>query len=264
MSEEKKVSAEAGSTNGSANDANAGKPGDASNNEGKQETVSKQQYDELFSKMGEHTEELGNLRKIAEEYESITPFLEKVNQNEPLIKAILDDKLSDPNLIKAIVEGTVSITDAKKIEKANEKVKEELGKKEYEKSTPEQISKMIEEKLEEKLSATKELEKKISSMEEERILEKYEMRTQKFIDSHKDFAEYATDINKYMEDNNILDVNVAYDAVVGKKLQEKMAVDAESRAKEEAKEMASNMGGGGSMRGKTISDKKLVDELIAS
>jgi cupin superfamily acireductone dioxygenase involved in methionine salvage len=255
MSEEKNVSAGAGSTNGSANGTNAGKPGEVSNNE---ENVPKAKYDELFTKLGEQGEELGSLRKL---FEDTSPLLEKLNASPDLIKAIMDDKLSDENLIKAVAEGKVSIADATKVEKASEAVKAEVGAKELEKMSPEKLSKLIEEKMS---GVTKEFKEKISSMEEDKLLEKYENKTNEFISSHKDFPEHAVEIHNYMEEHNILDVEIGYDAVVGKKLQEKMAADSENNAKEEAKNIASNMGGGHSMRGRVISDKKLVDELIAS
>lgn len=256
MSEEKKVSAEAGSTNDSANGDNAGKSNDSQKNEEK-ETVPKAQYDDLFTKLGENSEELGNLRKL---FEETSPLMEKLNASPDLVKAIMDDKLSDENLIKAVLEDKVSIKEAEKIEKAHEKVKEEIGKKEYDKSTPEHISKLIEEKLS---GVTNEFQKKISSIEEERELEKYEAKTRGFIESHKDFPELADEINKYMENNNLLDVSIAYDAVKGKKLQEKIDSETEEKAKEDAKDMAANMAGGGSMRGAVIKDKSLIDSLIA-
>ncbi len=258
MTEEIKSSVNTGSDNGSANGTDAGKPGEVSNNEKKQETVPKEQYDELFTKLGENSEELGSLRKL---FEETSPLLEKLNSSPDLVKAIMDDKLTDENLIKAVLEGTVSTSEAKKVEKAAEEVKAELGKKEYEKASPELISKMIEEKIG---SVTKEFEKTISSLKDERELEKYEQRIQDFIDSHEDFPEYATEINKYMDEHSILDVSIAYDAVVGKALKEKIEKENEAKAKEEAKNVASNVNGGGSsMRGKVIEDKNLVDQLIA-
>jgi predicted AAA+ superfamily ATPase len=258
MSEEKKVSANAGSTNGSADGANAGKPEDASKNEGKQEILpGTPTYDELFKKLGEQGEELGSLRKL---FEETSPLMEKLNNSPDLVRAIMDDKLSDENLIKAVLEGNVSVTEAKKVEKASEQVKEEIGKKEYEKLTPEQVSKMIEEKMS---GVKKDAETILNEIKEERELEKYEDRINDFITSHKDFPEYAVEINKYLEEEGSVDLQKAYSVVKLKAKEEKENADAEANAKEEAKNMVSNMGGGGSMRGKVIQDKNLVDQLIA-
>lgn len=260
MSDEQKASVNTGSANDSANGANAGRSNNAQNNEGNKEMVPKEQYDSLFSKLGENSEEVGELRKVKEQFDELSPLLEKLEGNPDLIRAIMADKLTDTNLIKAVLEGSVSINDAQKVEKANEAVKEELGKKEYDKTSPEAIAKLIEEKIG---GVKQDLEKTISSMKEEKELEKYEQRTEKFIKEHKDFAEHATEINKYMQEKDILDVSVAYDAVTGKKFREKVEKDNETAAKEEAKNIASNMGGGRSMRGAVIKDKKIVDALIA-
>jgi hypothetical protein len=220
--------------------------------------VPKSQYAELEAKLGTQGQELGEYRKFLGD---ISPLLDKIQASPELAEAILDDKIND-NLVKAIVEGKVSIQDATTVAQAHKDVKEALGTKEYDKLSKAEIEELINSRVEEKV---KNLEKgfsaKISETEEKR---EFEDSVNNFIKKTADFAEYAEDISKWLEQNpDQYRIDVAYYAVKGKKTVESAQKEAEAKAIEAAKNVALNAGGGGSQGGQIGKDNSIVDSLIS-
>jgi len=212
----------------------AGKPGEAQ--------ISKNQYEALEKKLGEQGKELGDYRSFVK---NITPLLDKLDEQPELIQAILDGKI-DTELAKAAMEGKIDIGDAQKVSDAHEKVKKDMGNKEYEKSTPADIEKKVEAKL-----------KEVEGNFDKKLKESEDMRSFKdsvntFIANTKDFPEFAQEIEKLILDNpNIDDIELAYHVVKGKKLQE-----------DKAKQDTANASGGYSQGSQIIDDQNMVDKLI--
>ena len=266
MSEENKTaSVDAGSAidnyleGGSVGPSGDGKLGDStektdpSKNE---ETIPKVQYDELEKKLGSQGEELGKMRKL---FEETSPFLEKLNENPELAKAILEDKI-DAQLLDQVLKGEIKKEDAVIVSNAHEEVKKDLGKTEYDKRKPEEVNKLIEEKISEATKASEEkFTQKLTDMEK---LSEYERGISDFISRTPDFSEYAEDIDKFIQEKNISDIEVAYDSVKGKRLQELYRDNEEKRATENAKKLAANAGGGGVESTANLSNAELVDKLI--
>jgi hypothetical protein len=135
-----------------------------------------------------------------------------------------------------------------------------LGKKEYENMSPELISKLVEERASEIVKQTEQrFDKKFVEMER---TNEFIRNVSDFIANTPDFAEYAEDIDKFLSEKGIADVEVAYSAVKGKKLQERYKADEDRRATEAAKELASNAGGGSGQSTAKLSNEDLVDKLI--
>lgn len=268
MSEENKIaSVDAGSAidnylEGGSADPNAGAAAGQSAeknnapNKDEEATVPEAQYKELETKLGSQGEELGKMRKL---FEETAPFLEKLNDNPELAKAILEDKI-DAQLLEQVMEGKIEKKDAETVSKAHEEVKKDLGKKAYDKLNPDEINDLIRDKISEATKATEEkFSQKLTDMEK---LNEYQRSISDFISNTPDFAEYAEDINKFINEKNISDIEVAYTAVKGRKLQERYQKEEEERAGEAAKEMAGNAGGGASQSTAKLSNEDLVDSLI--
>jgi len=219
-------------------------------------TVPESQYKELEKKLGTQGEELGTMRKL---FEDTSPFLEKLDKNPDLAKAILEDKI-DPQLLEQVLEGKIEKKDAETVSKAHEDVKKDLGKKEYDKRTPEEINELLMGKISEATKATEEkFTQKLTDMEK---LNEYQKVISDFITNTPDFAEYSEDINKFISEKNIDDIEVAYNAVKGKKLQEVYKKEEDVRIGEAAKNLAGNAGGGASQSTANLSNDELVDKLI--
>ena len=232
-------SANAGSPTGSAN---AGSP------------TGQDQLKNLESLVGKQGQELGEYRKF---FDEVAPLLEKLDKNPDLVSAIIDGKV-DSNLAKAAMEGKITIGEAQVISKANAEVKKELGSKEYKTTSPEEISKLIEEKV---AAAKDEFKSSLKEMEDTRS---FEAKVNDFIANTPDFADYASEIDTWLDEHDITDIQVAYYAVKGQ-LSEKAAKKAAGEAQGEyAKDVALNAGGGNSRRTDGGGDgENLVDSLIA-
>ena len=276
MSDEKNLeSAEAGSSKdvdpnavnmGNLGESTDTKPSDnstAANKEGGTDEGTKtaetealqEQLKNLETKLGEQGKELGDHRNF---YDEISPLMEKLQSKPELVDAIMQDKIS-PELIKSVAEGKVSTEDAKTVTEAHENVKKDLGEKEYEKTSPEAIKKLIEEKVNE---ARSDFQKTLSERDQEK---NYEDKMKDFISNTSDFAEYAEDINKYVQEHpDLLDITIAYDAVKGKALQTKYKEQEEKDAGEAAKEIAANAGGGAGQNSADMSNEDLLDKLIGT
>jgi hypothetical protein len=213
-------------------------------------TVDKATYDELFSRFGSQGKELGEYRSFIQ---SIEPILTALDQNPELVQAINDGKI-DKDLAKAIYEGRISITDAQAVQQAHDQVQKEVGQAAYSTMTPEQVEKLVEAKAD---AIRKELADKAD-------FDAFQTSTQKFIESTSDFAEYADEIDKWLDTHDVTDVSVAYYAVKGQLSEAAAKKAAEVNAGERAKEFAANASGGGITAQYANDGTPLVDRLIAS
>jgi len=223
-----------------------------------EETVDKKQYEELESKLGEQGSELGKYRDF---FNQVEPLLGELDKQPELVQAIVDGKL-DSDLVKAALEGKVTIQEAKTVSEAHEEVKKTLGDKKYEKTAPEDISKLVADKVAEATKGMKDdFNKNLSDVENMR---EFEGRINDFISNTDDFAEYSADIEKWFAKNPEQDdIEVAYNAVKGAVLI-KQADDAKVVEDAKAnKDVAANAAGGGSQSTQILEDKGVVDQLIS-
>jgi len=242
----------AGSSNDQAGSPNAGAPGTQSGQA--QGGINYQQmYQELEKKLGAQGQELGSYRSYLE---AIQPVIAKLDQSPELVQAIVDGKLT-PELAKAALEGKVSVNDATAVQAAHTQVKQELGAKAYEKASVDDITKLVEERL---AAASQQLENRFNERED---LRKFEGSVEEFISSTPDFKEYAKDIDSWLDEHDVTDIQVAYSAVKGMTLERQMAQMAERASAENAKNYAMNAGGGGSRAYQIPEGGSLIDALVA-
>lgn len=205
-------------------------------------------YEELEKKLGTMGQELGEYRTF---FNNIAPLLDKLDQSPELVQAILDGKI-DKSLAQAVYEGKVNVSDAAVVSQAAEQVKKDLGKN-YQGTSTEEVTKLIEEKVNE---VRKEFEESAS-------LKDFEEKSQKFISETPDFVEYAEKIDKWLDEHDVTDVEVAYWAVKGKLSQEAATKKAEEDAVERAKETLLNAGGGGVTSRYAPDGSPIIDKLIS-
>lgn len=210
-------------------------------------------YKELESKIGKQGQELGEYRSF---FEGIAPLLDKLDKSPELVQAIIDGKL-DADLAKAALDGKVSVAEAEMVNKAHAEVKKDLGNEKYENMTPDSISKLIEEKVE---VARKELEGKVKESED---LRNFEREIQDFVERTPDFAEYAKEIDAWLDEHDTTDIAVAYYAVKGQISERDAKAKAEVDSAEAAKNAALDASGGSSIHSYVEGDSELVDQLIA-
>lgn len=242
-------SAQAGSPSGPAINptpgTGAGQPGQQMGNV----TVDKVQYDELFSKFGSQGKELGEYRQF---FQNIAPLLDKLDQNPELVQGIIDGKI-DKDLAKAIYEGRINVSDAQAVQQAHEQIKTEVGKEAYQSMTPAQVEKLVEAKADQ-------IRKELSDKAD---FDAFQSSTQKFIESTSDFAEYADEIDKWLDKHEVTDVSVAYYAVKGQLSEAAAKKAAEAAEGERAKDFVMNAQGGGVTAQFSSDGVALVDRLIA-
>lgn len=255
--EENFASANAGSAQ-NVGPSNEGEPKSSSVDAGNDQFVPKSQYEELEKKIGAQGQELGEYREFMR---GIEPLLDKLQGNDDLIQAIVDGHVTS-ELAQAVVEGKVKIEDATQVAQAHEEVKKDLGIKKYNQSSPEDIEKLISEKIRSEIdSFKKNIKGDIDDLEDRR---KFEDSIQKFITNTSDFPEYAEDVTKWLDDHpEIYDIETAYYAVKGRKAAAVSKEEYERSSLEEAKRIASNAAGGGSMSTTYVEDKDMVSSLIA-
>lgn len=215
--------------------------------------VPKEQYEELGVKLGTQGEELGRLREFAKQ---VTPFLDALRGKDDVARAIMSGSL-DNELAKAIVDGKISLKDAKAVSKsahvAATKAMSEQG------FTKEDIERLVDQKVTE---TKRELEQKVTNVED---LRAFEDRTNRFIESTNDFPDYAREIDQWLEAHpDQSDIEVAYYAVKGRTVTAAAAKEAEKQAAEQAKRVAANAGGGSSQGGRLPDGTSLIDSLISS
>lgn len=213
-----------------------------------QAEITPEMYQALEKKLGEMGNELGAHRDFVQ---NITPLLEKLDANPQLVQAIVDNKI-DTDLAQAVLDGKVTIGDAQAVQTAVADVKKEVGKEKFEGMTEEQVAALVEKKV----SETR------AEMEEAAALKDFESRTQSFIESTNDFAEYAEEIDKWLDTHNVADIEVAYYAVKGQMSTKEAKQAAEDAEAERAKEIALNASGGASQATTTPDGRPLIDELV--
>jgi vacuolar-type H+-ATPase subunit I/STV1 len=207
-------------------------------------------YEELERKLGAQGAELGEYRNF---FNNISGLLEKLDEDPVLVQAIMDGKITR-DLAVAVSEGRISVKDAQDISSAHKEVKKELGEKKYEQSSPEQIEKLVEKRIQE---VRRELEQSAEMKE-------FEEKTSKFIQNASDFAEYAEDIDRWLNKHpEVLDVEVAYWAVRGQMSEAAAKKKAEEEAGERAKDFAQNAQGGGVTAQYIGNSEEVIDSLIS-
>lgn len=229
------------------NSGNQGSPAGQAQDGG--QTDYKALYEELEKKFGAQGNEVGEYRTF---FNSISPLLDKLDQSPEIVQAILDGKI-DKNLAQAAYEGKISFTDAAVVSQAATEVKQDLGK-DYKGTSPEELSKLVEQKMNE---VRRELE-------ESAELKDFEARSQKFIESTPDFVDHADKIDKWLDEHDVTDIEIAYYAVKGQMSEVAAKKAAEVAAAERAKEVFQNAQGGGVSAQYSPDGGKLVDSLIAS
>jgi len=267
MSDEDKNtgSAEAGSPNDFGSTVDPVKPGESTvaDNKGDDNKVGtgdnktinwETQYKELEKKFGEQGSEVGKWRAY---FEGVNPLLTKLENQDELIRAIMDGKV-DSKLAEAVLEGKVSIQDASNVQEAHTKVQEKMGEKEYAKATPEEITKLVEKEVN---KAKGEFDKKLSEVEER---QEFKEKLASFVSSTPDYPEYAQAISEYFAKNTDKDnIEDAYHIVkgiaLGRSAEEQKAKD----AAEKAKEIAANASGGSSQQ-TGLKKEGGVDDLIGT
>lgn len=212
------------------------------------ERISYEQYKELEKKLGSQGQELGEYRQF---FQSISPVLDKLDQSPELVQAILDGKV-DKELAKAVYDGKVTIQDAEVVTQAYSEVKEDLGDKKYEAMSPDKIADLVDKKVQE---VRRELEEKAE-------LGDFQEKTQAFIGNTPDFAEHADKIDKWLDEHDVTDIEVAYWAVKGKLSEEAAKKVAEVAEGERAKDVALNATGGGVYARYAPDGTALIDKLI--
>ena len=218
-------------------------------------TVDYAQHKEMESLVGRQGQELGEYRKF---FNDISPLLEVLDKNPGIVQAVVDGKITE-DLAKAAMEGKVSIADAQNItNQAQVEVKKELGKEALKNTSPEDINKLIEEKARE---ITMGLETKLKERDD---LSAFEASVNEFISRTPDFANYASEIDKWLDEHDITDIAVAYYAVKGELSEREAKKQADIDRAEAEKSGALNMGGGRGNATHIRGDANYVDSLIAS
>ena len=217
-------------------------------------TVSPEQYKELETVVGKQGQELGEYRQF---FADVAPLLDKLDKAPELVQAIIDGKI-DSDLVKAALEGKISYKDAKDITSAHVEIKKELGAKKYENASSEEISRLIEEKVS---SAKDEINEKMKDAED---LRSFESTVNDFISRTPDFADYARDIDIWLDNHDITDIEVAYYAVKGQVSERDAKRLADQNKAEHEKDIALNAGGGNSrVTYSGAEGDRLIDTLVA-
>ena len=217
--------------------------------------VDPEQHKELESLVGRQGQELGEYRKF---FTEIAPLLDKLDKSPEMVQAIVDGKIT-PELAKAAIEGKISVEDAETVTKAAEtEVKKDLGKKGLSETSPEDVAKLIEEKAKELKS---DFDAKLKERDE---LNAFEASVNDFISRTSDFAQYAKEIDKWLDEHDVTDIAVAYYAVKGEISEKEARKQAEREQAEAEKSGALNMGGGNSGAQRIRGDVNVIDNLISS
>lgn len=247
--EEKIASAEAGSATAGAGD------GGKAANQGNETTDSKN-YDELERKFGEQGRELGEHREFIK---NIQPLLQKLDASPELVKAVMEDKL-DSKLVSAILEGKVKVEEAQQVVEAQKQVEKEMGKEAFKNASPAEIEKQILDKV--LSAATAAVDERFKTLAEQ---EEFEDQVNEFISKTPDFEEYAAAISVWLNEHpDQDDIQIAYDAVKGKALADKLGKGTQEEINEAAKAAAANAGGGNApSAGKLNAEQDPWDKLVA-
>ena len=210
-------------------------------------------YDDLEKKLGSQGNELGEYRTF---FESITPLLNKLDASPELVNAIINGQV-DEKLAEAAINGKITVADAQAITEAHAEVKKDLGNKGYTNTPSDEIARMVEEKVSQ---VRQETTAKIKEIEDTR---NFEASVQDFISRTPDFADYAKEIDQWLNTHDVTDIDIAYWAVKGQLSDKQAKKLAEENAAESAKNLALNAAGGGQRSNFVPASDELVDQLIA-
>lgn len=227
-----------------------GQPGGQADKTGGEESGSNEKsYEDLAARFGSQGQELGEYRQF---FQNISPLLDKLDESPEMVQAIIDGKL-DKDITSAVIEGRVDIKDAEAVDEAQKKVKKEMGKKAFEEAKPEDLTKKVE----------TEMAKFRKEFEDKADLQSFQEYSQKFIEKTEDFEKYADEIDKWLDDHDVTDIEVAYYAVKGKQSEEEATQEAKEAAAERSKEVMANASGGGQTAQFSEDGEPVVDQLIA-
>jgi len=219
------------------------------------ETVDLEQHKELESLVGRQGQELGEYRKF---FTEIGPLLEKLDKSPEIVQAIIDGNITQ-ELAKAAMEGKISIGDAQIVSQAQVEVKKELGKADFKATSADELSRLIEAKAKE---IKGEFDAKLKERDD---LTAFESSVNDFITRTADFSQYATEIDKWLDEHDVTDIAVAYYAVKGEMSEKAARKQAEIDRAEAEKSGALNMGGGmNSATYRVRGDANVLDSLISS
>lgn len=221
--------------------------------------VLKQENEELQQKLGTQGDELGKHRAF---YSDIKPLLVQFNEKPELmelVKGVANGDV-DPSLLKAVVDGKVSVSEAEVVTKAHETVKKEVGQKAYKDMSPEDIVKKVTENVMDSMrKEQEEFKQEVAETDDQRA---YAKHTVDFFSAQLDYAELAPRIKKYIDEHDVYEPEVIYAAVKGEVEMEKAVKDKQKKEGEDAKNIVANAAGGASQTATVIEDKNVVDELI--
>ena len=217
----------------------------------------KKQIDNLEKKLGEQGQELGKYRNF---FQDVQPLLKKLDGQPDLVQAILDGDI-DADVAQKVADGDISL-DQGKAESTNNAQNDNNNGDENQTSTqslsPEQVEKIVEDRTSQ---VRQEVEEKLTKAERER---QFEREIQDFMEQTPDFDKYANDIANFLnEHEEIENIEVAYNAVKGMKLEEERQEQAKQGKKQAAKDRAMNATGGRSQGKKAVKDSNMLDDLIA-
>lgn len=212
------------------------------------------QHKELESLVGRQGQELGEFRKF---FADISPLLDKLDKSPEIVQAIVDGNIT-ADLAKAAMEGKVTISDAKIVSKAQEEVKKDLGKKGFENASSDEVTRLVEEKAREIKS---DFQKELKERDD---LSAFESSVNDFIARTPDFTNYASEIDRWLDEHDVTDIAVAYYAVKGELSEREAKKQANIDKAEAEKGMAMNQGGGRGAVTHLRGDENVVDTLIAS
>lgn len=194
-----------------------------------------QQYKELQSKFGVLGEENGKWRSF---FNDTKPLLDKLAENDnALANAIIDGKIT-PELATAVIEGKVTLDMANLVKEASDQVRNDLGK-DYADKTPKEVEKLIEERVS-KISQN--FDEKLTDLTKK---QEFDNKFKYFIQNTPDLDDYIEDVDAYLDEHpEIKDIQVAYEAVKGRRLSKLSSEDKEKFMTEWSKELAMNAAGG--------------------
>jgi len=205
--------------------------------------------------------ELGDNKARNEEwFKDNKNWLDPIVANPEIAEALRTGKL-DGDLAKGILEGKVTLEEAKAVTKATEDVKKEVGTEKFEGMSAEAASKLVEAEVAKQFIS---LQKDVDSRFSKQALEDSAVKeNSNFIADTPDFADYADDVNQWLDKHSdVWKLEDAYHAVKGRRMTDTEAKKRAEEVAEEKKRLASNAGGGTSEAG-AIANNSMIDAIFS-
>lgn len=217
------------------------------------EEEAQKKIEELQEEMTQQGEKLGKYQEI---FQDVQPLLNKLDGQPELVDAILNGDI-DADIAQKVADGEITPEQAQAEQDHKDANQSNEGD-----NTQELSIDKLEQMVEEKTGAVKEeVEKKLQEQKRKRQFEK---EIEQFMESTPDFDKYADDIAAFLnEHEEIENIEVAYNAVKGQRLEQEQKEQSEQDKKQEAKRRAMNAAGGRSQGGQPIQDSDALDDLIA-